>query len=431
MILQSNRSIPAVVLVLSLAFVLRAEAGTVGLPAEVRNYDVNYVPVGSAPTIDGVEGAGEWNAAAGGGDDFRLLREVTAPSDTDSSRFRMLWNENGLYIIYRNDQTSFLTNISGGQIDFGADVVNFYFDPNVDGELNFPAGFGQSMPFDGVDGYQVAVNLFSGSNACNVDETASTADDCSIDNRVNPTDSITTGSSFGVFTEAHVNTLFGNQAEWAGLRQAQIATEAGAGGGLIEMLIPWGDFDALAQLDDNGTMVPTGLNHPNAPMAGDVWFFQLGVLSTDLSNFLPIWNWHTGQFFASHPHGTLTFGGSAVTPDFNGDGANDCADLDLLSAEISAGTNDPTFDLNGDGVVNTADLASWQSEAGDSNLGASYLSGDFNLDGVVDGLDFIIWNASKFTTNPAYCSGDANADGLVDGQDFIIWNANKFSASAP
>ena len=48
-------------------------------------------------------------------------------------------------------------------------------------------------------------------------------------------------------------------------------------------------------------------------------------------------------------------------------------------------------------------------------------------DGFVDGLDFIIWNANKFTESSKWCEGDFNADGLIDGLDFIIWNANKFA----
>jgi hypothetical protein len=47
----------------------------------------------------------------------------------------------------------------------------------------------------------------------------------------------------------------------------------------------------------------------------------------------------------------------------------------------------------------------------------------------VDGLDFGIWNASKFSSVAAWCSGDFNADGVVDGSDFGVWNSRKFTAS--
>ena len=70
-------------------------------------------------------------------------------------------------------------------------------------------------------------------------------------------------------------------------------------------------------------------------------------------------------------------------------------------------------------------------EAGEANLGSGrrYLAGDANLDGVVDGQDFIAWNNNKFSNTAAWGAGDFNADGAVDGQDFIIWNNNKFQTS--
>ena len=76
----------------------------------------------------------------------------------------------------------------------------------------------------------------------------------------------------------------------------------------------------------------------------------------------------------------------------------------------------------------------WLAVGGANNPAATdgnpFLIGDANLDGFVDGLDFIEWNTNKFTTVAAWCSGDFNADGFVDGLDFIAWNANKFTSSS-
>ena len=47
----------------------------------------------------------------------------------------------------------------------------------------------------------------------------------------------------------------------------------------------------------------------------------------------------------------------------------------------------------------------------------------------MDGLDFIAWNNSKFTSAAAWSQGDFNADGIIDGLDFITWNDNKFTSS--
>jgi hypothetical protein len=120
-------------------------------------------------------------------------------------------------------------------------------------------------------------------------------------------------------------------------------------------------------------------------------------------------------------------------PDFNNDGDADCRDIDALVAAIVLGLNPPAFDLTGEGVVNRADLEKWLDDAPIVNGLAiqRYLPGDANLDTVVDGVDFGIWNAHKFTVGASWCRGDFNADGFIDGGDFGIWNAHKFTASPP
>jgi hypothetical protein len=117
--------------------------------------------------------------------------------------------------------------------------------------------------------------------------------------------------------------------------------------------------------------------------------------------------------------------------DFNGDGACNTNDVDTLIMEIAAMTNDPSFDLNGDSFVDLADRDVWLAGAGALNLpsGNPYLVADFDLDGIVDGLDFIEWNANKFSITGQWSLGDANADGITDGLDFIEWNTNKFVSS--
>lgn len=119
------------------------------------------------------------------------------------------------------------------------------------------------------------------------------------------------------------------------------------------------------------------------------------------------------------------------SPDFNSDSLLDCADVNTLSAAIASGSVQFQYDLNGDGSVNQDDLADWLRQAGAANLpnGHSYLPADANLDGTVDGSDFVSWNTHKFSADSAFCDGDFNADGVVDGSDFVIWNNFKFQSA--
>ncbi|MEM7315509.1 MAG: hypothetical protein AAF497_20395, partial [Planctomycetota bacterium] len=125
---------------------------------------------------------------------------------------------------------------------------------------------------------------------------------------------------------------------------------------------------------------------------------------------------------------------ASIDGDFDDDGDYDCDDVDMLTAEAEAGTNQTGFDLTGDGVVDASDLDSWLEMAGlENGLDGPYLAGDGNLDGVVDISDFNIWNANKFTSNSAYCSGNyaLGGGGVIDVSDFNVWNTNKFQSSGP
>ena len=88
----------------------------------------------------------------------------------------------------------------------------------------------------------------------------------------------------------------------------------------------------------------------------------------------------------------------------------------------SFGTGDRVFDLNLDDVVDQADLAQMLSLAGS-------LPGDADFNGLVDVLDFNLWNANKFTTGTGWSTADFNCDGNTDVLDFNIWNANRFTSA--
>ena len=117
--------------------------------------------------------------------------------------------------------------------------------------------------------------------------------------------------------------------------------------------------------------------------------------------------------------------------DFNGDGEFDCVDVDALVANIVSQSGNSLYDLTNDGQLSPADLDRWLMLAGAANLpsGNPYRLGDANLDGTVDGSDFVVWNSRKFTSGNGWCGGDFNADGVTDGSDFLLWNSNKFTSS--
>ncbi len=127
---------------------------------------------------------------------------------------------------------------------------------------------------------------------------------------------------------------------------------------------------------------------------------------------------------------------AVVDGDFDDNGIYDCNDIDALVVAIvnvnGGGTPDLAFDLTADNTVNNDDLDAWLAEAGAAGLTASgnpVQYGDADLNGLVDGQDFIVWNAHKFMATSAWCDGDFNADGVVDGSDFILWNQNKFTSA--
>ena len=107
----------------------------------------------------------------------------------------------------------------------------------------------------------------------------------------------------------------------------------------------------------------------------------------------------------------------------NQDGMTDAADIDFLYDQFD--NFDWQFDLTGDGIVDQDDV--------DSLVGDVFrtLYGDANLDQVVDGSDFNIWNNNKFLAGTGWATGNFNGDAVTDASDFNIWNARKFQSGNP
>ncbi len=97
--------------------------------------------------------------------------------------------------------------------------------------------------------------------------------------------------------------------------------------------------------------------------------------------------------------------------DFNGDIAVNADDIDLLFAEVAAGTHDPFFELTGDAFVDQDDV----DELVLIILGS--LFGDANLDITVSFADFVNLQ-NNFSQAGWWEDGDFNGDVLVTFADF-------------
>lgn len=179
----------------------------------------------------------------------------------------------------------------------------------------------------------------------------------------------------------------------------------GQGIGLFEVL-PLGPVANLMRSFQATLTLPVSFNEPftfeNVPIAGTV----------------------TGSLVGS---GTIvlrdTFAITLVAGDYDGDLDLDCQDIDILQQAIIQGSADPVFDVNGDRLLNLLDFEAWIDDIKQT------LPGDASLDRVVDGVDFNLWNANKFSSGKGWCEGDFNGDTVVDGLDFNLWNAHKFTVA--
>lgn len=313
---------------------------------EIRNYNANKTT--NTIVADGVISPGEWDGADPAAGDWRELRMPFSDVDEDNNRFQILWDDTNLYILYETDYDfGWLSNLGGTRpgIVFGEENLNLYIDPNNDGDLNTapdgtPLAPGASNG-GATDGYQFAFNQYEGT-------------------------SVSADGDFqgvGFFTEAHVNSPFGDAANWrdgegndggmigSGIVVGQTNTNGANAGGIAEIVIPFADLDAdaiiprdvpaespvdidadgdidgtdylLAQQDGTDPAaavaawqglyprpdeLETGLNATAGVTAGDIWGFNMSQISRDsANNFLPIWNHHDNNSFAPWPHGTLTF----------------------------------------------------------------------------------------------------------------------------
>jgi hypothetical protein len=107
-----------------------------------------------------------------------------------------------------------------------------------------------------------------------------------------------------------------------------------------------------------------------------------------------------------------------LTGDYSDSGALDSADIDLLSLEIAAGTNDLSHDLTDDSLVNQDDLAFWVKDLKNTWFGDSNLDGEFNSADLI-----AIFTAGEYEDaiedNSGWAEGDWDGDGDFNSGDLI------------
>ncbi len=112
-----------------------------------------------------------------------------------------------------------------------------------------------------------------------------------------------------------------------------------------------------------------------------------------------------GQVFTYPLAGNSTV---LLAGDFNLNGQLDAEDIDLLTIQVIAGTNDPAFDLDGDRLVDQTDHRVWIKDLRHTWYG------DANLDDEFNSSDFVqAFQAGKYETagSAGWSEGDWNGDG--------------------
>jgi len=101
--------------------------------------------------------------------------------------------------------------------------------------------------------------------------------------------------------------------------------------------------------------------------------------------------------------------------DVDGSGTSNAADVTAMYSHFGAGTW--LYDQNVDGVTDISDVVTMVTQEFRTQ------AGDFNLDGMVDGTDYVLWRKSQ-GAGTQYTQGDADFDGDVDASDLGIWRSH-------
>ncbi|MBN1763867.1 MAG: DUF1593 domain-containing protein [Sedimentisphaerales bacterium] len=102
------------------------------------------------------------------------------------------------------------------------------------------------------------------------------------------------------------------------------------------------------------------------------------------------------------------------TGDFDSDGELGAGDIDLLLAQINAGTHNSGYDLTGDGFVTQADADHWVFNLADTRYGDADIDGDLDID------DILALSANWLSSGIGWAGGNFNGDTSADLHDLAL-----------
>jgi hypothetical protein len=105
--------------------------------------------------------------------------------------------------------------------------------------------------------------------------------------------------------------------------------------------------------------------------------------------------------------------------DFNSNGTLDAEDVDLLSAEVRSGRNEPLYDLNADQLVDELDRTFWVESLRKTYFGDSSLDGEFNTADLVQVFQAGLYE-DTIDGNAGWASGDWNGDADFNSRDLVL-----------
>ncbi|MCA9149274.1 MAG: PEP-CTERM sorting domain-containing protein [Planctomycetales bacterium] len=112
----------------------------------------------------------------------------------------------------------------------------------------------------------------------------------------------------------------------------------------------------------------------------------------------------------------LNLPGGGLTGDFDGDGQLSALDINQLTMESAAGSNQAAYDLNNDLLVNGDDVKVWIRDLKKSWVGDANLDGEFNTSDLVA----VLGSGTYEQDVPSdWSSGDFNGDGRTNTSDLV------------